>query len=68
METHNAIFNKYVHYDSERKIYSITNSSIYIGFYRYKFVKETEHTITIQVKGAIIDLYKKIDYIHIAII
>ena len=62
------IFDKYVHYNPTSKIYSITDDNIYIGFYSFEFIDETEHTVKIKVKDAIISLYKQVQLIHIAII
>ena len=49
-------------------MYSITDDNIYIGFYSFEFIDETEHTVKIKVKDAIISLYKQVQLIHIAII
>ena len=62
------IFDKYVNYNETSKIYSITDDNIYIGFYSFEFISETEHTVTIKVKDAIISLYKQVQLIHISII
>lgn len=62
------IFDKYVHYNPESKIYSIRDGNTYIGFYRFEFIDETEHTVTIKVKDAIISLYKQVELIHISIL
>ena len=62
------IFDKYVHYNEKTKIYSILDGNTYIGFYRFEFINETEHTVTIKVKDAIISLYKQVEHIHIAIL
>jgi len=62
------IFDKYVHYNEKTKIYSIRDEHTYIGFYRFEFIGETEHTVTIKVKNSIITLYKEVEHIHIAIL
>jgi len=62
------IFDKYVHYNPESKIYSIRDGNTYIGFYIFEFIGETEHTVTIKIKNSIITLYKEVEHIHIAIL
>ena len=62
------IFDKYVSYNETTKIYSILGENTYIGFYRFEFIGETEQTVTIKVKDAIISLYKQVELIHISII
>lgn len=62
------IFDKYVHYNEKTKIYSIRDGNTYIGFYRFEFIGETEHTVTIKVKDVIISLYKQVELIHISIL
>ena len=62
------IFDKYVHYNEKTKIYSIRDGNTYIGFYRFEFINESEHTVTIKVKDAIISLYKQVELIHISIL
>ena len=62
------IFDKYVSYNETTKIYSIRDENTYIGFYRFEFIGETEHTVTIKVKDAIITLFKQVELIHISIL
>jgi len=66
MET--QVFNDYVRYDEKTKVYSISIENVYIGFYTYQFIDESDTSITIKVDTSIITLWKKVKHIHIAII